>query len=68
MTTHQIGSTEWMGHYAREHPNENLNCPLNHRYATDRACSECGYGIWSTDIKCCHCGAENYCGVCNPYD
>jgi ribosomal protein S27AE len=31
------------------------------------ACGECGYGIWTDDIKCCHCGADNYCAECEDF-
>lgn len=61
---HKPGSPEFMSWYAKQHPDENLRCPENHRFATGRACDECGYAIWTDDIKCAHCGAENVCVEC----
>jgi hypothetical protein len=61
------GSSVWMEHYKRENPEDNYSCLNHHRYSTDRACEECGYGIWTDDIKCCHCGADNYCAECEDF-
>lgn len=63
---HTPGSTEFMDWYAKQHPQENLDCPQNHRYSTDRGCLHCGYGIWTSQIKCPHCGMANYCAECEP--
>lgn len=52
--------------YRNKNPAQAFECMKNHRYSTDRACEECGYGIWTDCIKCPHCGADNECAECNP--
>lgn len=59
-------SSEFMESFAKKNPNVKLDCPENHATAIDRACCECGYGIWTDTIICPHCGAKNTCGQCFP--